>query len=86
MTAQSRRSTQSTTPPTWRTPAAGALVVLTVVPRVTLPVFPEEGYGAAPLTTAQDFGDYQDKMRDMYQMSQKEVMKDIAEHFPKLHD
>jgi nucleotide-binding universal stress UspA family protein len=62
----------------------GTLVVLTVVPRVTLPVFPEEGYGTAPLTTAQDFGDYQDKMRAMYQMSQKEVMKDIAEHFPKL--
>ena len=62
----------------------GTLVVLTVVPRVTLPVFPEEGYGSAPLTTAQDFGDYQDKMRAMYQMSQQEVIKDMAEHFPKL--
>ena len=62
----------------------GALVVLTVVPRVTIPVFPEEGYGAAPLTNAQDFGDYQEKMRAMYQMSQTEVMKDIAENFPKL--
>jgi len=62
----------------------GVLIVLTVVPRVTLPVFPEEGYGAAPLTTAQDFGDYQEKMRAMYQMSQQEIMKDIAKHFPKL--
>jgi nucleotide-binding universal stress UspA family protein len=62
----------------------GILVVLTVVPRVALPVLPEEGYGVAPLTNAQEFGDYQDKMRAMYQMSQQEVMKDIVEHFPKL--
>ena len=62
----------------------GVLVVLTVVPRVTIPVFPVEGYGTAPLTNAQDFGDYQEKIRAIYQMSQTEVMKDIAEKFPKL--
>jgi nucleotide-binding universal stress UspA family protein len=62
----------------------GALLVLTVVPRVTLPVFPDEGFGSAPLTTAQDFGVYQEKMQAMYQKSQEDIMKDIAEHFPKL--
>ena len=62
----------------------GTLVVLTVVPRVTIPVFPEEGYGATPLTNAQDFGDFQEKMLAMYQMSQQEVMKDIVKNFPKI--
>ena len=62
----------------------GTLLVLTVVPKVTLPVFPDEGFGSAPLTTAQDFGIYQDKMHEMYQKSQEDIMKDIATHFPKL--
>jgi len=60
------------------------LIVLTVVPKVTLPVFPDEGFGSVPITTAQDFGEYQDRMKSMYQKSQEEVMKDIKEHFPRL--
>lgn len=60
------------------------LIVLTVVPKVTLPVFPDEGFGSAPITAAQDFGEYQDRMRAMYQKSQEDIMKDIREHFPNL--
>ena len=60
------------------------LIVLTVVPKVTLPVFPDEGFGSAPITAAQDFGEYQDRMRAMYQKSQDDIMKDIKEHFPNL--
>ena len=62
----------------------GILVVVTVVPRVTLPVFPDEGFGSIPISAAQDFGEYQDKMKAMYQKSQEEVVKDIKDHFPKL--
>ena len=62
----------------------GTLFVLTVVPKVTLPVFPDEGFGSAPITAAQDFGEYQDRMKTMYKKSQDEVMKDIKEHFPNL--
>ncbi len=60
------------------------LIVLTVVPKVTLPVFPDEGFGSAPIIAAQDFGEYQDRMRAMYQKSQADIMKDIREHFPTL--
>ena len=60
------------------------LLVLTVVPKVTLPFFPDEGFGSAPITTAQDFGEYQDRVKAMYQQSQEEVLKDIKDHFPKL--
>jgi nucleotide-binding universal stress UspA family protein len=62
----------------------GILVIVTVVPRVTLPVFPDEGFGSIPISAAQDFGEYQDKMMAMYQKSQEEVVKDIKDHFPKL--
>jgi len=62
----------------------GTLLVLTVVPRVNLPIFPDEGFGSAPLTTMQDFEIYREQMRVMYQLSQDEIMKNLAEHFPKL--
>jgi nucleotide-binding universal stress UspA family protein len=62
----------------------GVLVVVTVVPRVTLPVFPDEGFGSIPISAAQDFGEYQDKMKTMYQKSQEEVLKEIKERFPML--
>jgi len=62
----------------------GSLIILTVVPKVTLPVFPDEGFGSIPISAAQDFGEYQDKMKAMYQKSQDEVLKDIKDHFPKL--
>jgi nucleotide-binding universal stress UspA family protein len=62
----------------------GKLIVLTVVPKMTLPVFPDEGFGSVPISTAQDWAEYQDKMKAMYKKSQNDVMKDIKEHFPKL--
>jgi nucleotide-binding universal stress UspA family protein len=62
----------------------GVLVVVTVVPRVTLPVFPDEGFGSIPISAAQDFGEYQDQMKTMYQKSQEEVLKEIKERFPML--
>jgi len=62
----------------------GELIVLTVVPKVTLPVFPDEGFGSAPITAAQDFGEYQDRMKSMYEKAQADVMKDLKEHYPAL--
>ena len=63
---------------------SSTLIVLTVVPKVTLPIFPDEGFSSAPITAAQDFGEYQDRMRAMYQKSQEDILKDIHEHFPNL--
>jgi nucleotide-binding universal stress UspA family protein len=62
----------------------GKLIVLTVVPRVTLPVFPDEGFGSVPVSTSQDWAEYQDKMNASYKKSQDDAMKDIKEHYPKL--
>lgn len=58
------------------------LVILSVVPRVMMPVFPDEGFGAAPITAAQDMGEYQDKMKEIYNKSLEEAKKDINDHFP----
>jgi nucleotide-binding universal stress UspA family protein len=62
----------------------GTLVVLTVVPKESLPVLPNEGFGSVPVTSTQEWADYQDKMKESYQKSQEDIMKDIKEHFPKL--
>ena len=64
----------------WKT----ELVILTVVPRVMMPVFPDEGFGSAPITAAQDMSEYQDKMKEIYTGSLKEAEEDIKEAFPDL--
>ncbi len=58
------------------------LLILSVVPRVMMPVFPDEGFGAAPITAAQDMGEYQDKMKEIYNKSLDEAKNDINDHFP----
>jgi nucleotide-binding universal stress UspA family protein len=60
------------------------LEILSVVPRVTMPVFPEEGFGGAPITAAQDLGDYQSRMKAIYTASLSEAEKDVKESFPDL--
>jgi len=58
------------------------LLILSVVPQVMMPVFPDEGFGAAPITAAQDMGEYQDKMKEIYNMSMVDAKNDIHDHFP----
>jgi nucleotide-binding universal stress UspA family protein len=52
------------------------LRILSVVPRVMMPVFPDEGFGAAPITAAQDMS------KNIYAKSLKEAEEDIKEAFP----
>ena len=56
--------------------------IMSVVPRVMMPVFPDEGFGAAPVTAAQDMSDYQERMRTIYGKSLDEAKKDISGHYP----
>lgn len=58
--------------------------IISVVPRVMMPVFPDEGFGAAPVTAAQDMSDYQERMKTIYGKSLEEAKKDIASHYPEL--
>ncbi len=58
--------------------------IVSVVPKVMMPVFPDEGFGAAPITAAQDLGDYQNKMREIYGKSLVEAEEDIKGHYPDL--
>jgi nucleotide-binding universal stress UspA family protein len=64
--------------------AGSEVFILSVVPRVMMPVFPDEGFGAAPVTAAQDMTEYQQKMRDVYAKSLKEAEEDIAKNYPDL--
>lgn len=60
------------------------LTILSVVPKVMMPIFPDEGFGAAPITAAQDLGEYQDKMKEIYMGSLVEVERDVKEAYPDL--
>ncbi len=60
------------------------LAILSVVPKVMMPIFPDEGFGAAPIAAAQDLGEYQDKMKEIYMGSLVEVERDVKEAYPDL--
>lgn len=66
-------------------PYGAEIYILSVVPRVMMPVFPDEGFGAAPITAAQDMSEYQQKMAGIYHKSLEDAAKDINEHFPDLN-
>jgi nucleotide-binding universal stress UspA family protein len=60
------------------------LTMLAVVPRVMLPIFPDEGFGATPIAAAKDFGQYQERMRTIYQNVLTEAEKKIRSEHPDL--
>jgi len=60
------------------------LVILSVVARAMKKEFPDEGFGAAPITAAQDMSEYQEKMKEIYAGSLREAEADIEEAFPDL--
>ncbi|MFH0850875.1 MAG: universal stress protein [Candidatus Bathyarchaeota archaeon] len=57
------------------------LTILSVVPQVMIPVFPDGG--PAPIV-APHTADYQEKMREVYAKNLKEVEDDVKEAFPDL--
>ena len=58
------------------------LILLAVVQRVMIPIFPDEGYGAIPLSAAKDMAQYQDKMRELYQNVLSEAEEKLGEEYP----
>ena len=62
----------------------GELIILTVVPKETLPVLADEGFGTVPITSTQEWADYQDKMKENYKKSQAEAAKGVKVKYPKL--
>jgi nucleotide-binding universal stress UspA family protein len=62
----------------------GTLIILTVVPKESLPVLAEEGFGAVPVTSTQEWADYQDKMKESYTKSQEGAAKGVKAKYPKL--
>jgi len=52
--------------------------LIAVVPRVVLPVFPDEGFGTAPVTAAKDMARYQDKMKEIYENVLKEAREKVS--------
>ena len=60
------------------------LIMLAVIQRVMIPIFPDEGFGGIPLSAAKDMAQYQDKMRLVYQNVLEEAQAKIKEDHPNL--
>ena len=58
------------------------LILVAVVQRMMIPIFPDEGFGAIPLSAAKDMAQYQDKMRVLYQNVLKEAEEKVKEEYP----
>jgi nucleotide-binding universal stress UspA family protein len=60
------------------------VILLAVVNRVILPVFPDEGFGTAPVTAAKDMARYQEKMKLIYENVLEEAREKITQEHPDL--
>lgn len=60
------------------------LTLLAVIHKKMLPIFPDEGFGATPLAAAREFGQYQEKMRNLYQNILSEAIEKINLEHPTL--
>jgi nucleotide-binding universal stress UspA family protein len=60
------------------------IILLAVVNRVILPVFPDEGFGTAPVTAAKDMARYQEKMKLIYENVLQEAREMITQEHPDL--
>lgn len=60
------------------------LTLLAVVPRVMIPIFPDEGFGAAPISAAKDMAQYQDRLKAIYQNVLAEAEADIRSTHPEM--
>ena len=58
------------------------LILIAVVQRVMIPIFPDEGFGGVPLSAAKDMAQYQDKMRVLYQNVLKEAEEKVKKEYP----
>ena len=58
--------------------------LLAVVSRVMIPIFPDEGFGAAPMTAAKDMAQYQERMKIIYQNVLDEAEKKLSMEYPNL--
>ena len=56
--------------------------LLAVVARVILPVFPDEGFGTAPMTAAKDMARYQEKMKIIYENVLTEAREKVTREHP----
>jgi nucleotide-binding universal stress UspA family protein len=50
-----------------------------------MPVFPDEGFGAAPITAAQEFTEYQERMKNFYLEALSEAEEDLDKSSPELN-
>ena len=60
------------------------LVMLTVVPRVMIPIFPDDGFGGVPLSSAKGMTQYQEEITAAYQSVLDDAVIKINKEHPGL--
>jgi len=60
------------------------LILLAVIQRVMIHVYPDEGFEGIPLSSVSEMSQYQERMREVYQLVLDEAMIQIKEKHPGL--
>ena len=60
------------------------LIMLAVVQRVMIPMFPDDGFGGVPLSASMDMAQYQEQMREVHQSVLDDAMIQIKKEHPDL--
>ena len=60
------------------------LIMLAVVPRVMIPIFPDDGFGGIPLSAAKDMAQFQENNKELYQSVIDNAMIQIKKEHPGL--
>ncbi len=60
------------------------LIILGVIQRVMIPIFPKEGFGGIPFSSSEDMAQYQEKLREVYQSVLDDAMIRVKEEHPGL--
>ncbi len=60
------------------------VTILSVIPRITMPLLPAEGAGVSPASIAQTSPEFQQEMKKFYAESLEKAAEDVEEKYPNI--
>jgi len=60
------------------------VTILSVIPRITMPLLPAEGAGVSPASIAQTSPEFQQEMKKFYTESLEKAAEDVEEKYPNI--
>ena len=60
------------------------IIILSVIPRIIMPLLPAEGMGASPTSMEHTSNEFQQQMKSFYAESLEKARREISEEYPEL--